>query len=952
VREPEEFVPGKPLFYATAMEMGGYATGLLVESHLGRPTKIEGNPDHPGSLGAADYFNQASVLTLYDPDRSQTTTFNKAIASWVNFQAAVTSIRAAQSINGGSGLRILSETVLSPTMASQMDALKKTMPNMKWHQFEPAARVGSTAGSMLAFGKPVNTMYAFDKADVIVSLDADFLACGVGNLRYSRDFASRRQVRSNVAKEQPKENRQEGYQSGPDAPLRNQAATHTEEDNSPSPHPAQVQPEGLAPEQVSEKIQNRLYVVEAAPSNTGGMADHRWALQSAQIPEFARQLSAAIGGGGAAPTFKDIPAIAKDLKAHSGASIVIAGEFQPPEVHALAHAMNAALGNVGKTVMYTDPIEAAPADPMQSLRDLVADMNSGKVEAIFIFGGNPVYTSPADIDFTSALAKVKWRAHLSLYDNETSEHCQWHIPAAHYLESWSDTRGYDGTVTIIQPLIAPLYEGRTAHEILAILNNQPATTPYAIVKEYWSTRAPGADFDSNWQTWVHDGVVPKTAAGAGSAVAAKAPAPTPAPNPGQGIEVNIRPDLTAWDGTFANNAWLQEMPNPITTTTWENSVWIAADTAQKHDISDGHIVELKYRGRSLQGPAQIVPGHAKDSVTIHLGYGRWRAGHVGDKAGFNAYKLQTSDAPGGGYGGEILKVGGKTVFAAVQHTQGMEEREPVRIATIEEYKKKPDYVDENEKPLNKYLTLYPDYKYEGYKWGMSIDLNSCVGCGACVIACQSENNIPVVGKDQVIRGRHMHWIRVDRYFSGHWDNPELYFQPLPCMHCENAPCELVCPVAATVHSGEGLNQMVYNRCVGTRYCSNNCPYKVRRFNFYLYSDWDTQSLYPMRNPNVTVRSRGVMEKCTYCVQRINAAKIESEKQNRRVKDGEIVPACAQTCPTQAIVFGDINDPKSEVAQLKAQVRTYSLLEELNTRPRTTYLGRLRNPNPEIEKGQA
>jgi MoCo/4Fe-4S cofactor protein with predicted Tat translocation signal len=963
VREPEDFVPGKPLFFATAMEMGGYATGLLVESHLGRPTKVEGNPDHPSSVGAADYFNQASVLTLYDPDRSQVTTYNTHPSSWVNFEIAVASQRAAMMTNGGGSLRILTETVLSPTLASQLNAVLKAMPNAKWHQYEPAARVGSTAGAMAAFGKPVNTIYAFDKADVVVSLDSDFLGCGCGNLRYAADFTSRRHIRTNDKRSQkPKEDRQEGYQPGPAAPYRNQAATHTEEDKSPPENVSQVEAEGIP---VSQVTQNRLYVVEPAPSNTGGMADHRYPLQSGQIVTFARMLASAVGAGGAGaaggdtsvPAFKDVAAIARDLKAHSGASIVIAGEFQPPEVHALAHAMNAALGNVGKTVMYTDPIEAKPVDHIQDLRELVGDMNGGKVEALFILGGNPVYNAPIDLDFKSAMSKVRWIAYLSLYENETSEHCNWNIPAAHFLESWSDTRGHDGTVSIVQPLIAPLYDGKTAHEIMAVLTQQPASSPYQIVKQNWSSQKAGADFESNWQTWVHDGIIPNTAAAAtaGSAPAAKAPAPAQNASP-NGIEVNIRPDATIWDGAWANNAWLQEMPKPITTMTWDNAIWIGPETAQRLGLKDGDMAQVDYRGHAVTGGVHLVPGHAKDAVTIHLGYGRTRCGHIGYNIGINAYLLQTSDAPGGGYGGEIKKVGGHYAFASVQHTQSMEEREPIRIATIDEYKKNPEFANEEDaKPQPKWMTLYPDYKYEGYKWGMSIDLNACVGCGACVIACQAENNIAVVGKDQVSRGRHMHWIRVDRYFRTEqakgvtWENPEMYFQPVPCMMCENAPCELVCPVAATVHSGEGLNQMVYNRCVGTRYCSNNCPYKVRRFNFYLYSDWDTQSYFPMRNPNVTVRSRGVMEKCTYCIQRINAGKIEAEKQNRRVADGEIVPACVQTCPTRAIVFGDINDPKSEVAQQKAQTRNYSLLEDLNVRPRTTYLGRLRNPNPEIER---
>jgi molybdopterin-containing oxidoreductase family iron-sulfur binding subunit len=471
-----------------------------------------------------------------------------------------------------------------------------------------------------------------------------------------------------------------------------------------------------------------------------------------------------------------------------------------------------------------------------------------------------------------------------------------------------------------------------------------------LVRENWQGQSTPDQFEIFWKKALHDGVVPKTALPPIN-VTAKTP-PAAEAKQTAGFEILFRPDPTIWDGSFSNNGWLQELPKPQSKMTWDNAVWISPATAQKQGLNTEDVVELKYQGRTVTAPVWVMPGHANDSATVHLGFGRTRAGHVGSEVGFNAYLLRTSAEPNAGYGLEIQKAGGHHTFATTQHTQTMEGRDLVRVATLDEYKKQPQYVDEKEdqKPIPQYMTLYPDFRYEGYKWGMTIDLNACVGCSACMVACVAENNIPVVGKVEVARGRHMHWIRVDRYFKGNWDNPELYYQPVPCMQCENAPCELVCPVAATVHSGDGLNQMVYNRCVGTRYCSNNCPYKVRRFNFLLYSDWYTESLKGARNPNVTVRSRGVMEKCTYCVQRINAAKIDSEKQNRRIADGEIVPACVQVCPTQAIAFGDINDPKSRVAQLKAQARNYSLLEDLNTRPRTTYLGRLRNPNPEIEKG--
>ena len=950
VRQPEDFVPGMPLYFATAMQMGGVGTGLLVTSHLGRPTKVDGNPDHPGSLGASDYFHQASVLTMYDPDRGQGVTNKGQVSSWASAESALSLVREASLAKKGDGLRILTETVTSPTLTAQMKGLLAEMPGAKWHQYEACARHNAYRGAVAAFGKPVNTIYRFDQADVIVSLDADFLSCGPGNLVYARQFADRRRVLTNVTHTpQPKEDQQEGYQAGPIPDRPNQSAGYAEENRGPIVLPPQVQAEGKSPDQTTL---NRLYVLEPSPTPTGGMADHHFVMKASEVESAARDLAAALGVAGVSSTgkFQQAAIVARDLQVHKGSCVVVAGDHQPAAVHALAHAMNAALGNVGKTVIYTDPIEGNPTDQVASLAELVADMNAGKVASLLILGGNPVYSTPADLDFAAALGKVPWKLYLGLFPDETAAQSVWYIPEAHYLESWSDVRAFDGTVSFVQPLIAPLYGGKTAHEVIGVLSGKPGDVPYDIVRRYWQDRLKEPTFETAWSKALHDGVVPNTALPAIS-VSGKAPAPS-ASEAGSGLELMIRPDATIWDGSFANNGWLQELPKPANKMTWDNAVWISPSTAQARGLNTEDVVELKYQGRTVRGPLWIMPGHANDSVTIHLGYGRTRAGEVGNEVGFNAYLLQTSAAPRGGPGLDIQKVSGTHHLATTQHTQTMEGTAPVRVATLEEYKKNPQFVEESaeDKPIPKYLTLYPDYRYQGYKWGMTIDQNACVGCSSCVAACQAENNIPVVGKLEVGRGRHMNWIRVDRYFKGNWDNPELYYQPVPCMQCENAPCELVCPVAATVHSGDGINQMVYNRCVGTRYCSNNCPYKVRRFNFLLYADWDTQSYYGVRNPNVSVRSRGVMEKCTYCIQRINVAKIQSEKENRRIADGEITPACAQACPTQAIAFGDINDPKSRVAQLKAQARNYSLLEDLNTRPRTTYLGRLRNPNPELEKG--
>ena len=920
---PEQFVPGKSLFYATAMPLGGIATGLLVESNMGRPTKVEGNPSHPASLGATDAFAQASVLSLYDPDRSQAVFTHGRISSWSSFLAAMDEARAGLAAGKGAGLRILTETVTSPTLASQIRALLALYPEARWHQYEAANRDAVREGSRLAFGECVNTVYRFDRAARVVALDSDFLSFGPGSVRYARDFAGRRRM----------------------------------------------------PDERSEM--NRLYAVESVPTSTGSMADHRLPLRASEIEDFARALAESLGvkgvrGGGRLPARVPqdwIPALARDLQNHRGACIVIPGDQQPPIVHALAHAMNHRLGNVGSTVVYTEALEAEPVSQMASLRGLVADVQAGKVSTLLILGGNPVYDAPADLGFASQLLKVGLRVHLGLENNETAQLCHWHIPETHYLEAWGDVRAYDGTVSIIQPLIAPLYNGRSAHEILAVMLGQAGRTPHDIVKDYWGGKYSGGDFETFWQTSLHDGLIANSALPA-RPVTLKADFSALALNEGKssstagGLEICFRPDPAVWDGRFANNGWLQELPKPLTKLTWDNAALVSVSTAQKLGLHSEDVVKLRFRGRELAAPVFILPGHADDAVTLHLGYGRSRAGRVGSGVGANANALRTSETPWFAGGLEISKTGESYRLARTQHhslvgggNQKPQEEESVqafqrdlvRVSTIEEYRKNPEFAADPEEYTSKALSLYPGHKYDGYAWGMSIDTNSCIGCNACVVACKSENNSPVVGKDEVAVGREMDWIRIDTYFRGDLDNPEAYQQPVMCVHCENAPCEGVCPVGATVHSPEGLNEMIYNRCVGTRYCSNNCPYKVRRFNFRLYSDWTTPSLFGLRNPNVTVRSRGVMEKCTYCVQRINAAKIQAEKEDREVRDGEIQTACQQACPAQAIVFGNINDPASRVSKLKAQNRTYGLLRELNTRPRTTHLARLRNPNPEIKE---
>ncbi|HZS44441.1 MAG TPA: Fe-S-cluster-containing hydrogenase [Blastocatellia bacterium] len=953
VRQPEEIVLGKPLFYATAMPMAGYAMGLLVESHEGRPTKIEGNPAHPASLGATDLFSQASVIGLYDPDRSQTTMYLGEIRSWGVFLEEFLKDISKQRASQGAGLRILTGSVTSPTLADQIKGILTAFPKAKWHQYEPAGRDTAREGTKQAFGDYVDPIYHFENADVVLSLDSDFLCAGPGSVRYSRDFMNKRR---------------------PD---------------------------------VSNPNMSRLYVAECTPTNTGAKADHRFPMRAAQVEGFARAVAYKLGinlpGSGATP-YTDhsdaIAALARDLQAHRGSSVVIAGDYQPPIVHVIAHMMNESLGNIGKTVRFIDPVEANPTNQLESLRQLVNDMNAGTVELLVILGGNPVFTAPIDLDFPSALSKVQTRVHHSLYYDETSALCHWHVAAAHYLESWSDARAFDGTVSIIQPLIAPLYSGKTEHEMMAALSNNPDQTSYDLVRKYWQQRhgtggstggssqtstTPGQassppsnttgvapalpnppdGFDQWWRKSLRDGVVANTTA-AERAVAirnsqqAGTASNIPPLNPGE-FEIVFRPDPSIFDGRFANNAWLQEIPKPFTKITWDNTALISPATAQRfaieidparrggeHGNMVSDVIELNYQGRTLHMPVWILPGHPDDSITVHFGYGRIRGGDTGSFKGFNTYLLRTSFAPWFDVGLKIRKLDETYELASTQAHHSMENRDLVRAATLGEFKQNPKFAKSEADDPSKSKWLFPNWSYPGYAWGMAIDINTCIGCNACVVACQAENNIPVVGKIEVMHGREMHWIRIDRYYSGDEHNPETHFQPVPCMHCEDAPCELVCPVEATTHSSEGINEMTYNRCVGTRYCSNNCPYKVRRFNFFRYADYDTPVVKLQKNPDVTVRSRGVMEKCTYCVQRINEAKITAEEQDRTVRDGEITPACAQACPTRAIVFGNINDPNSNVTKLKAEPRNYGMLADLNTRPRTTYLAEVRNPNPEIK----
>jgi len=938
VKQPDGLILGKPQFYATVMPFGADAIGLLVESHEGRPTKIEGNPDHPSSLGATNAFAQASVLNLYDPDRAQTPTKFGEIHTWAEFQASAQAIASAVRLADGAGFRILTGMVTSPTLAAQIESMLALYPKAKWHQWEPAVGDGTREGAKLAFGNYVSTVNRLEKADVILSLDSDFLGSGPGHIRYAREFSRRRKLNG-----------------------------------------------------VADKM-NRLYVVEPTPSVTGATADHRLPLRASEVEPFARALAGKLGLGTSAALSPEaqkwLDAVAKDLQAHKGASLVVAGEQQSAEVHALAHAINAALGNVGTTLYYTGPVEANPVNHLESLRELCADIEAGKVETLVILGVNPVYTAPHDFDFASKIGfdkktkskKVKNTICVSSHFDETAELCDWHVAESHFLETWADARAFDGTVSVIQPLIAPLYRTHSAREVLAAFGDKPGVSDYDALRERLKAAYPSGEFEKFWRKTLNDGLV-RGSAFPPSAVSAKfSPASLPAikaASPDE-LEFIFRPDPCVYDGRFANNGWLQELPKPVTKLTWDNAALVSPKTAEKFGISHNvawrggehgkiysNVIDIELSNSKVTAAAWRLPGQADGVVVLPLGYGRKRAGYTGTNKGFNAYAVRTSTALWTATGGKIAKTGDGYPLACTQYHFNMEGRQILATGTLEEYKKNPGFAhddEENKGKTKQELSLYKEYAYPGYAWGMAIDLNSCNGCNACVVACQSENNIAVVGKEQVMRGREMHWIRIDRYYekahsatndpSTYDDslyNPETFFQPVPCQQCENAPCEQVCPVEATAHSAEGLNDMTYNRCVGTRYCSNNCPYKVRRFNFLRFQDWETPQLKLLRNPEVTVRSRGVMEKCTYCVQRINNVRIESEKQNRPILDGEIVTACEAACPTEAIVFGNANDPNSRVAKLKAQQRNYSLLGELNTRPRTTYLAAVRNPNPELEK---
>jgi molybdopterin-containing oxidoreductase family iron-sulfur binding subunit len=904
-RAIEDFVPGQAYYYTTVFQHAGEAMGLVVETHDGRPTKIEGNPAHPYSLGACSVHGQASLLGLYDPDRAQQVAKDGNESSWENFNRFVESDFKPK-LGQGEGLRFLSGRILSPSYRAVKTAVLKAYPQAKWVEFDPFAPDNQLEGATIAFGQPLTPHYAFDKANVVVALDSDFLGVDSGTVR-----------------------------------------------------PIKLWTKNRHPEEESQKL-NRLYAVESRHSLTGMNADHRLRLRSTEIPGFAAELEAALNGGtsgGADKRAKWIAALAKDLKANHGKSIVLAGPNQPAAVHALVFAINEALGNFGQTVTFTKPVYETENSGVNALNQLAGEIHGGQVKQLVVLGGNPAYTAPYDLHFGDAIKKVPVSIFVGPDPNETWQVAKWALPEAHYLESWGDALSADGTAAIQQPMIMPLYGGKSQVEVVAALTGYTDKSGYDIVANYWKKQF-GKDADHAWEKALRDGVIADTKEVAVSAkldsAKVKASAASLAKQGATGLEVVFYPDYWMYDGSYLNNGWLQELPEPVSKLVWDNAALMSYTTMNRLGLVDGQVVNLKRGNFIVEMPALMQPGHADDSVTVILGYGREHCGRVGKGVGYNGYPLRTTSAYNIATDLTLEKTDRRETLVSTQTQDSMEGRRPVVEGSLEELQKNPKFVEELvEAPAP--LGLYPQMQWDkGYQWGMAIDLTSCIGCHACTIACQAENNIPIVGKEQVQRGRHMHWIRVDRYYTGSIEEAEVVSQPIPCMQCENAPCENVCPVDATVHSPEGLNDMTYNRCVGTRYCMNNCPYKVRRFNFLNWHRDMTEVEKMAFNPDVTVRMRGVMEKCTYCVQRIQEAKIraklEGHRQNKPpvpIKDGDIQTACQQTCPADAIVFGNINDPNTRVSKLKKNDRDYLLLAELNTRPRTSYLAKIRNTNPEL-----
>ncbi len=928
VRRPNEVTPGVAQHFATGYSLEGFATGLLVESHEGRPTKIEGNPDHHDSLGAASSFEQALLLGLYDDDRAKQIKYKGQPLAWMSLLGQIAKLSTQHGKDGGARLRFLTEPTASPFLLELRQRLLQKFPNAKFSSYSSVAADGAADGLRASYGRPIEARHDLTRASVILSLDSDFLGEGPQQLRLSRQFAARRVP-------------------GPEM--------------------------------------NRLYVVEPSLSVTGMSADHRLRSRAGSVGAFALAVAAELGGRGGFSTLAEVVgaarsqtqvdakwvrAVAADLSKNRSRCLVVAGRRQPAAVHALAAAMNAALDNVGTTVSYAAPLLGDAVAGTRPLAALAQEIAAGQVDTLVITANNPAYSAPADLKFDKLLSRVPATIYHALYEDETAPACTFFVPAAHPLESWGDGRATDGTITLSQPLIAPLWGGIAESQVLAAFLGEGDQAPHKLLRHSWEAKAssiPGAagQFDQVWEKWLADGVIVGTetspladltldAAAVTKEVGTLAAAPA-----ATGMELVFAPDYKVFDGRFANASWLQELPDPVTKVTWDNAVLMSPTTAKalgvevERDSDKFSILAIEYRQHRIEAPALIVPGHADDCITLPLGYGRQGGEKVARGVGFNASALRSSEAPWFDGGVQVTLATGMHLFAVTQNHWSAEGREPAMDVSLVDFENHHSHFHERIEERRGVLpTIHRpvDYSNQQYKWAMAIDLSKCTGCSACVVACQAENNIPVAGKDNVVLGREMQWIRIDRYFAGDIEDPEVVVQPLACVHCETAPCEYVCPVNATVHSDEGLNEMVYNRCIGTRYCSNNCPYKVRRFNFLDYTS-ETPAVRRLgMNPEVTVRSRGIMEKCTYCVQRIEKKRIETRIDRRAIKDGEIVTACQQGCPSDAIVFGNLNDPQSRVTKLHADVRRYDLLHEVGTRPRTAYLARVRNQNPELAKG--
>ena len=891
VRQPERIEAGQPLVYASAALVDGYANGILVTTVNGRPIKIEGNPQHPWSRGGTDIFGQASVLGLYDPARSQAVRYLDRIADWDTFRNRLLGPVAALRADGGKGLRILTGQITSPSTIALLQTVLKGLPQAKWHMTSPFGSPPLETASQAAFGTRVDTRLHFDRARVVVAFDGDFLDHGPGQVGLARRFSEARQA------------------------------------SAASGHLLTLHAAGSTPSLTSAKAD---YHIAADPDEIAGLLD-----------QLAQAMTSSTAPDTTGPKAEWLVRAAKALADAKGASIVTAGAMHSPAVLEAVHRLNAALGNVGTTITYAGPV-LPQADTLDML---VADMQAGAVSTLLMLDCDPVYEAPGGFGFASALGKVAQKIHAGAYVDATAIRSDWHLPLAHPLESWGDARSVDGTASLIQPTIRPFYEGRTVAEILSLLFEDQARDASTIVKSFWQGGAGATDFEPRWRQALTDGFWPGTASPEQKVslrpAVEQASQSAPLDIRPDHLDVLFRPDPTIRNGSHAANGWLQELPKPLTKIVWDNVVAISPRLAQRLGIASGDIVAVTSGDAHVEGSAWVLPGQAERSVTLTLGYGRSAPDMIFDGLGYDANRLRSSDAVWRLAGAQLTKTGRKAVLATTQDHNTLEGHEFIRIKREGDATSFPEAPKRSLYGPNK--SSITDPSQEERAWGMVIDIDACIGCGACEVACQSENNIAIVGKEQVALGRHMHWLRIDRYYSSAkspdhgLDDPDTHFQPVPCMHCELAPCEVGCPVEATLHDHEGLNLMVYNRCVGTRACSGYCPYKVRRFNYLDYTAGEAPSVQARNNPDVTVRASGVMEKCTYCVQRIAEARIDSDKSGQPIADGTVTTACQSACPTRAISFGNLADPGAEVVGKRRDPRNYDLLGELNVRPRTTYL---------------